>query len=1221
MGSQRDLTSNTPQFSYNNEDDSSEYTPANPFADEEGDISSLSSSTHHNINHNINQNQSHLHTPNPNSSQHINLNNSSDYGKPFQAYSGYYSNGGSSNLLVHENLSSDETRLLNNNSRNNYPQNITNGHDPTGDNKLNPSSPAEFDRYPSMAGSRVVSSTSLASQLYNQKQSNSNHKFNSGTSSSMNEETYSNNSPSLLSNDFSPFGGYPASSFPLSIDEKEPDDYIHNPDPIADSEYDKNRFLYDMKNMDKRSLGGLLGFIGLLLGCLAVFVVLPALTYSGVTNGYHPESYEILTEYSYPMISGIRTTLVDPDTPESALTKKSKNGDDWTLVFSDEFNAEGRTFYDGDDQFWTAPDIHYDATKDLEWYDPDASSTANGTLNLRMDAFKNHNLFYRSGMVQSWNKMCFTQGHLEISARLPNYGNVTGLWPGMWSMGNLGRPGYLASTEGVWPYSYDSCDAGITPNQSSPDGISYLPGQRLNACTCPGESHPNRGTGRGAPEIDVIEGEVSTDSTGKKSNIGVASQSLQLAPMDIWYMPDYDFVEIYNASVTTMNTYAGGPFQQALSATTTLNVTWYEMGDNEHNFQTYGYEYLNDRDDGYLRWFVGQDPTLTVYSNALHPDGNIGWRPLSKEPMSLILNLGISNNWAYIDWNSLFFPVTMRIDHVRIYQPKDQINLGCDPDDYPTYDYIQQHLNLYENSNLTSFEDGGYSFPKNNLTKSIGIIGGGPGGLASLYEFLHTDKDGKSTVGHEAAKNPAFSKIVVFEQKDKAGGIWAPATLKADLPVPPQELLNINYNDPNIVRPKIQPPKDVESATYEKPIIESTNELNSELQWKRSGIYPFLFTNIPQRFTRFSYLPDEKEYHDKSRKIYPFLYHQELAQRFSQFIEGEKLENWIRFNTSVEDVSRKDGKWVITARQVEDGKDKWYQETFDAIVVANGHYTVPYIPKIPGLAEYNEKFPNQFIHVKSFRNLNEFKNKDVLIIGGSISTANVLQYLVPNAKSVTNSKRGKHLVFEFINDALVSKGINSKGPIEKFDPIDGVVHFSDGTTGKFDKIIFSTGYHYHFPFLNDNLAIIDPSNNSRVKGLYLDTFSQNDPTLGTVGIAVSHLNFHTIEASAAALAGVWSKGASNELPSKEEQHQWEIEKVAKSGDSNLFHFVPPDNAQEFVDSLKPYFAKGRYQPLEKDGKYIEELQTGHDHLAKLFYDIKDKKLTIEETSIPFVEVK
>ena len=29
------------------------------------------------------------------------------------------------------------------------------------------------------------------------------------------------------------------------------------------------------------------------------------------------------------------------------------------LVFSDEFNTDGRTFYPGDDPFWEAVDLHY----------------------------------------------------------------------------------------------------------------------------------------------------------------------------------------------------------------------------------------------------------------------------------------------------------------------------------------------------------------------------------------------------------------------------------------------------------------------------------------------------------------------------------------------------------------------------------------------------------------------------------------------------------------------------------------------------------------------------------------------------------------------------------------------------------------------------------------------------------------------------------------------
>lgn len=93
-------------------------------------------------------------------------------------------------------------------------------------------------------------------------------------------------------------------------------------------------------------------------------------------------------------------------------------------------------------------------------------------------------------------------------------------------MGNLGRAGYGATNEGVWPYSYDACDVGALKNQTTPDGtgpaaalvppsqwdasLSYLPGQKLSACTCKGEDHPgpwlddeDRYRGRSAPEIDI----------------------------------------------------------------------------------------------------------------------------------------------------------------------------------------------------------------------------------------------------------------------------------------------------------------------------------------------------------------------------------------------------------------------------------------------------------------------------------------------------------------------------------------------------------------------------------------------------------------------------------------------------------------------------------------------------------------------------------------------
>jgi hypothetical protein len=52
--------------------------------------------------------------------------------------------------------------------------------------------------------------------------------------------------------------------------------------------------------------------------------------------------------------------LIDLDTPQDAYTKPSYDtGEDMVLVFSDEFETDGRTFFPGDDPFWEGVDLHY----------------------------------------------------------------------------------------------------------------------------------------------------------------------------------------------------------------------------------------------------------------------------------------------------------------------------------------------------------------------------------------------------------------------------------------------------------------------------------------------------------------------------------------------------------------------------------------------------------------------------------------------------------------------------------------------------------------------------------------------------------------------------------------------------------------------------------------------------------------------------------------------
>jgi beta-glucan synthesis-associated protein KRE6 len=53
--------------------------------------------------------------------------------------------------------------------------------------------------------------------------------------------------------------------------------------------------------------------------------------------------------------------LIDLETPQTAYTHNSYSDptQEFQLVFSDEFNTDGRSFYPGDDPYWEAVDMNY----------------------------------------------------------------------------------------------------------------------------------------------------------------------------------------------------------------------------------------------------------------------------------------------------------------------------------------------------------------------------------------------------------------------------------------------------------------------------------------------------------------------------------------------------------------------------------------------------------------------------------------------------------------------------------------------------------------------------------------------------------------------------------------------------------------------------------------------------------------------------------------------
>ncbi|KAF8222000.1 hypothetical protein L208DRAFT_1324794, partial [Tricholoma matsutake] len=81
----------------------------------------------------------------------------------------------------------------------------------------------------------------------------------------------------------------------------------------------------------------------------------------------------------------------------------------YKLVFPDEFNTPGRTFYPDDDPYWEAVE---DSTTTTQ-----AGLTPGSTAPFQPS--DNHNQSYHSGMLQSWNKFCFTSGYIEMDVNLP----------------------------------------------------------------------------------------------------------------------------------------------------------------------------------------------------------------------------------------------------------------------------------------------------------------------------------------------------------------------------------------------------------------------------------------------------------------------------------------------------------------------------------------------------------------------------------------------------------------------------------------------------------------------------------------------------------------------------------------------------------------------------------------------------------------------------------
>jgi len=316
----------------------------------------------------------------------------------------------------------------------------------------------------------------------------------------------------------------------------------------------------------------------------------------------------------------VRAGWVDSDTLQDDFNINSYVDDrNYSIIFSDEFNAAGRTFNDGTDPRWTALDKNDYTNYALHYYKANLAKTNDGYLNISTihketqfqvldrsssPRSKVEKKYYQSAMINGWNKFCFTGGIVEINAKLPGKYDIGGLWPAMWLLGNLARATYVGSSDYMWPWSYNECKRSLQYSQyvSSCNKVNHFDMQPFK--------------GRGAPEIDILEA-----MPGKEELINTPinkpyfSASLQVSPgipenrpetaqkpdLNYWYNHGLDY-----GQNTSLNIFFYGLKLQhkrkeqcyqadALSANSQLTETHFT------DFHKYRLEWIPG-DNGYIKW-------------------------------------------------------------------------------------------------------------------------------------------------------------------------------------------------------------------------------------------------------------------------------------------------------------------------------------------------------------------------------------------------------------------------------------------------------------------------------------------------------------------------------------------------------------------------------------------------------------------------------------------
>lgn len=441
--------------------------------------------------------------------------------------------------------------------------------------------------------------------------------------------------------------------------------------------------------------------------------------------------------------------------------------------------------------------------------------------------------------------------------------------------------------------------------------------------------------------------------------------------------------------------------------------------------------------------------------------------------------------------------------------------------------------------------------------KAVAIIGGGASGAIALDSLV---------------KEGIFDKIYLFERRERMGGIWC---LDRGQIKTPNDIIKAGATS-EIIDPPLPNPFNLSEETVNDQRLLLPR--NRQERFLETPSYPEIKTNITEQLMTFS---DETLWtgsHESDTRYVDGLVVRDYIERY--IVRNENREDVeIVPNSTVEDVERLQApkneekvgphKYKITIRQRHnDHQDIWYQKSVDAIVVASGHYHVPFIPEVPGLSRLQSIFPDAVVHAKYFRDPDFYKNKVVVIVGSRASGADLTRLIGSRARcvyqSIRNFKGTK--IFSKRPNVTVKSVIKQ---IEFFEDNQFAVIFDDNTRiFNPDHIVYGTGYQFSYPFLNllfqtDNEVLTQEG--MIVPNLYQHTFLINDPLITFVGIPIDGISFRVFEYQAVLVSRFLAGKVT--LPSVKNQIIWRQNRLDKKGVGRSYHTIGLEDAFTYINDL------------------------------------------------------